>query len=107
MKIQRIVLIQLNRYWYTFLVSIDKITKNIIYVTSYIYQSLSFFPLIALSRFYFTIPHSNCQTTHEQKLSDKEKKIVAETDEDGDILVRRLHQNEIEQNVITIGIFKL
>lgn len=56
----------------------------------------------ALSRFSFTIPQSNCQTTHEQNLSRKEKNIVAETDEDGDILVRRLQQNEIEQNVITI-----
>ena len=54
----------------------------------------------ALSRFYFTIPQSCSQTAHEQKLNDI--KNDPETDEDGDILVRRSRGSEVEGNVITI-----
>ena len=54
----------------------------------------------ALSRFYFTTPQSCSQTAHEQKLNDI--KNDPETDEDGDILVRRSRGSEVERNVITI-----
>ena len=54
---------------------------------------------LALSRFHFDAPESYCTATQINDI------LEPEIDEDGDILVQRSQKNnEIQQNVITIGI---
>ena len=68
-----------------------------------LFETISYF-VLALSRFFFTSPSLNsCGIVHEQKSLGTKTTIIPEVDEDGDILVQRLQDNEIEKNVITIG----
>jgi hypothetical protein len=64
-------------------------------------RKIIYFSLVALSRFHFTSPQSRRQTTREQKLNEDEKSPM--TDEDGDMLVRRSQDGQVEESVITIG----
>ena len=60
--------------------------------------------VLVLSRFLFTSPSSNnCEIVREQKCVGGETTIRPDVDEDGDLLVQRLQDDELEKNVITIG----
>ena len=59
-----------------------------------------------MSRFYFTTahtpPYNLIKHTDKQVVRLKENEILAEYDEDGDMIIPRF-ENNVEQNVVTIG----